>query len=338
MTRNITDIEFHELCESAWAKGEAGYYQDGFEVRDELPKQFGRGNHCFIQLCNGLDISTVKGELWQSLRLNRQHEQWSFLLSKFYLSGIFRLLTPGFKGIKDDYEEISGHNYLYYLPEIRKFEDWSVGEQIQVVIVGVEIEFLRSFSQSLESLPKQLRQLIEGENMQRFHQTLGVTTPAMQQFLQQMLSCPYHGLTKQMYLEGKALELLSLQFAQWGEDNQKSAQFIMLRPDDIERLHQAKHILISNLDNPPSLLDLAHLVGVNERKLKQGFRQVFGTTVFGYFQAYRMEQAKQLLQEQNLSVAGVAHAVGYTSPSRFYDAFKRQFGITPKAYQIRLYS
>ncbi|MBW4567884.1 MAG: AraC family transcriptional regulator [Tolypothrix carrinoi HA7290-LM1] len=100
----------------------------------------------------------------------------------------------------------------------------------------------------------------------------------------------------------------------------------------------SKDILIHNLNSPPSLLDLARQVGLNDRKLKEGFLLVFGTTVFGYLQTHRMLQGKQLLAERSLSVAGVAHAVGYTSPSRFCDAFKRQFGITPKAYQIRLHS
>lgn len=118
----------------------------------------------------------------------------------------------------------------------------------------------------------------------------------------------------------------------------KSPQSSVLRPDDIERLHHAKEILISNLDNPPSLLNLARLVGINDRKLKQGFRQVFGTTVYGYFQEYRMRQAKRLLAEGSLNVTEVAYAVGYTSPSRFCDAFKRQFSITPKFYQTSLHS
>lgn len=225
------------------------------------------------------------------------------------------MLTPGIKGIKDNYEEICPHNYLYYLPELREFEQWQAGEHIHAVTVYVEFDFLRSFSQSFDSLAKQLRQLIEGEKV-RFHQSLGIITPVMQQVLHQMLNCPYHGLTKQMYLESKALELLTLQFMHWAEDKQKPAKSIMLRPDDIERLHQAKDILITKVENPPSLLELAQMVRVNDRKLKQGFRQVFGTTVFGYFQTYRMEQAKQLLRQRNLSVAGVAHAVGYTSPSR----------------------
>lgn len=86
------------------------------------------------------------------------------------------------------------------------------------------------------------------------------------------------------------------------------------------------------MENPPSLLDLARQVGINDRKLKQGFRQVFGTTVFGYLHDYRMEQARLLLIEQKLAIALVAHTVGYSHLSHFATAFRKKFGVNPSTY------
>ncbi|MGI2909474.1 helix-turn-helix transcriptional regulator [Tolypothrix sp. VBCCA 56010] len=338
MMKIIKDTEFDELCKASYQKGEAIYYENDYEQSGEVPPQFGRAGHQFIKLRNGLDIQRYYGEFRQPLNLDREHTESIPLISKFYLSGSSRVLSPGFKGVKDDYEEISGHNYLYYLPDMREIEQWRLGQQIQVIMICMTLDCIKSFSQGLEPFPNKLQQLLEGKEVQRFHQPLGRTNRAMQQILHQILSCPYQGLIRQMYLEGKALELVAIQLAHWSEDEKKYNTVTVLRPDDIERLHQAKDILIHNLNSPPSLLDLARQVGLNDRKLKEGFLLVFGTTVFGYFQTHRMLQGKQLLAERSLSVAGVAHAVGYTSPSRFCDAFKRQFGITPKAYQIRLYS
>lgn len=83
----------------------------------------------------------------------------------------------------------------------------------------------------------------------------------------------------------------------------------------------------------PGLLEQMNQAGTNDYKLKIGFRQVFGTTVFGYLRNQRMEQARQLLLEKQMNVSEVAQTVGYTSFSRFSTAFKHYFGITPKAYQ-----
>jgi AraC family transcriptional regulator, transcriptional activator of the genes for pyochelin and ferripyochelin receptors len=86
------------------------------------------------------------------------------------------------------------------------------------------------------------------------------------------------------------------------------------------------------MDEPPSLLTLARQVGLNDFKLKRGFRQVFGTTVFGYLHEHRMERARQLLEERRLNVTAVACTVGYANPSHFAGAFKRKFGVNPSAY------
>ena len=106
-----------------------------------------------------------------------------------------------------------------------------------------------------------------------------------------------------------------------------------LQPDDVARIHYAGDLLRQRLSDPPSLLELARLIGLNDYKLKQGFRQVFNTTVFGYLTQRRMEKACQLLVQRH-TVAVVAAAVGYASPTAFSGAFRRRFGISPKRYQV----
>jgi AraC-like DNA-binding protein len=100
--------------------------------------------------------------------------------------------------------------------------------------------------------------------------------------------------------------------------------------DDRDRIHFAREILLQRLADPPSLVELARLVGLNDYKLKAGFRQVFGTTVFGYLRQERLEKARQLLQAQDISVTAAAAAVGYSSQGHFAAAFRKQFGINPK--------
>ena len=155
----------------------------------------------------------------------------------------------------------------------------------------------------------------------------------MQQAVQQVLNCPYQGLLKQIYLESKALELVTLRFAQFLEDDQQTSRKIRLQKDDIDHIHWAKDILTDNMTNPPSLTTLARLVGMNDCKLKQGFRQVFGTTAFGYLHQHRLEQARQLLATGKFSVTDVCHQVGFTDRSHFAAAFRKQFGLNPSVYR-----
>ncbi|PSO61154.1 MAG: hypothetical protein BRC45_07840 [Cyanobacteria bacterium QS_5_48_63] len=156
------------------------------------------------------------------------------------------MLIPSIKAVKDNYVEKADRNYLFYIPDITEVEQWQAGERFHLVRIMTELDFLRTFSVGFESLSGKLLQLMESESVQRFHQSLGRITSAMQLALQQILNCPYQGMTKRMYLESKTLELLTLQFAQWGKDEKKSTQASTLRADEIECVYYAKDILTSH--------------------------------------------------------------------------------------------
>lgn len=222
---------------------------------------------------------------------------------------------------------------------------WQAGERILKFDIHMEAGLIENWlGQELESLPPSFRQLCQSASAalpqaaqpshQRFWQITS-TTLAMRSVVQQLLNCPYEGPTRWLYWEGKVLELIALRLEQASDHTSQSEQKAssQLQSDDIDRIYFARDILLQQLTNPPLLLELARLVGLNDYKLKKGFRQVFGTTVFGYLTQQRMKKARQLLLQQQ-SIAAVASAVGYESPTAFSGAFKRQFGVSPKSYQL----
>lgn len=335
--------DLENLLDEAQQNGEVIYQQTGSELQVNLPRQFGSGSDREIRLRNGLTLILRDARLWQSVRLEGNHGQSPPLIFKFQLSSNSRVLTPGIPEIQDDYTEVAGCNYLYHLPEVTEFEEWYKNEAIQLIVILIETDTLREFGTGFEHLPQPLQRLIQGDRTARFHQPIGKTTAAMQQVLDQVLRCPYQGVTRQMYLESKALELLTLQFTQWSENRQTFDRALQkaarkLRAEDIDRLHQAKEILILQMDNPPSLLSLAWQVGLDDCKLKWGFRRVFGTTVFGYLHDYRMERSRQVLTIGQMIVTEVAFTVGYSSLPSFSKAFHKRYGSSPiaSATQLRL--
>lgn len=134
----------------------------------------------------------------------------------------------------------------------------------------------------------------------------------MLRVLKQIDDAPYSGAIERIYLESKVLELLALQFNQLAENERAIHPLSSLKPIEVDRVYQARDILIGHLDNPPSLLDLARMVGLGDRKLRRGFREIFGITVFGYLHDYRMEQARLLLCVNKMRVADAAQTVGYS--------------------------
>lgn len=108
------------------------------------------------------------------------------------------------------------------------------------------------------------------------------------------------------YLSAKVLELWSHQIVLLRRLLPSSKQQLKLKAQDIARIHQAADILINEMVSPPSLLELAHKVGINDNKLKIVFKQVYGMTVFSFLQQQRLKKAKLLLSEQPCNVTQAA--------------------------------
>ncbi|NEQ31410.1 MAG: helix-turn-helix transcriptional regulator [Leptolyngbya sp. SIO4C5] len=210
--------------------------------------------------------------------------------------------------------------------EVRHFAD----RNFSAIDIHINKSLLETMVREYEStLPLDLRRMVSGGDDRPILPALKIT-PAMQRLLQQIWHCPHTGLTRSLFLEAKSLELIALYLQAAQEDDDTSSA---LQAADLESIRHAQEILRQNLKTPPSLIELARQVGINDRKLKQGFREVLDTTVFGYLTQQRMERACQFLSHGR-SVAVVAAMVGYDSPTAFSGAFRRQLGITPKDYQL----
>lgn len=142
-----------------------------------------------------------------------------------------------------------------------------------------------------------------------------------------MFDNPYIGAARSLHLESCALGLLA---AQIGADPDRTAQNALAD----RRLDEARAYLDAHLEDPPSIVELAHICGLNDFKLKRDFKSTYGTTVFGYVRQRRMEQAAADLHA-GLSVAEAAVHVGYSCPRSFADAFRKHFGMLPSAVTRR---
>jgi AraC-like DNA-binding protein len=98
---------------------------------------------------------------------------------------------------------------------------------------------------------------------------------------------------------------------------------------DREKIAKAREILIQHIGEPITIKELSRKVAINECYLKKGFKEMYGTTVFDFYQSQRMEHAKYLLYEKGCTVTEVSMLLGYSSISHFSTAFKRHTGAKP---------
>jgi len=133
-----------------------------------------------------------------------------------------------------------------------------------------------------------------------------------------------------LYLQAKLLELFFLELNSLSDKKSSSKRALKLDEYDIQAIKKAKEILLENMQNPPSIIQLARMVAINEFKLKKGFKEVFNNTPYNLLLDYRLELAKKLLKEGEMNINEVASLLGYRYTQSFHKAFIKKYGITPK--------
>jgi AraC-like DNA-binding protein len=161
-------------------------------------------------------------------------------------------------------------------------------------------------------------------------------SPSTAIVLSQLFHFNLHPSIKNLYYKGKAYELLSLYFNRTEDLNAEQCPFLS---DELNvlKIKKAKEIMILNMAEPPSLPDLATQIGLSEKKLKMGFKQIYGDTVYGFLFDYKMNLARKYLDSGSYNVNEVGLKIGYSTGSHFIAAFKKKFGTTPKKYVMGLH-
>ena len=159
--------------------------------------------------------------------------------------------------------------------------------------------------------------------------------PMISVVLNQMAQQSVHESMHNLYLRAKVFELMSLYFNKDKEMDVEQCPFLV---DDknIKKIRRAKDIIISRMTEPPTLNDLAIEVEISLKKLKEGFKQVYGASVYVFLLDYKMQVSKRLLSSGNYNVNEVALKIGYSTATHFINAFKKKFGTTPKKYIMSL--
>jgi AraC-like DNA-binding protein len=151
----------------------------------------------------------------------------------------------------------------------------------------------------------------------------------MQQVIATICNNPLGGNLRKLLIEAKMLELVALQISQFIASDKKQTDSTKLKRPDIDTFHDLRKYLDQHFAEDLSLHALSRMFGLNEFKLKKGFKDIFHSTVFDYIYECRMNHAQYLLRDQKKYVNEVSAAVGYKNPNHFSTAFKRKFGTRP---------
>ncbi|UQZ80865.1 Regulatory protein PchR [Paenibacillus konkukensis] len=171
------------------------------------------------------------------------------------------------------------------------------GKAVQSLAIGIPVPLFDDYmKQAVSGFPGPRGQvsfagLLGSSAFRTFRTALGERTLAI---LRQLKDCPYSNAMRSMYVESKALELLAFYLQAFlferPADSPSSRQ-AALSKSDREKVRQAKETLIGRMAHPPSLIELSRMVGLNDYKLKIGFKEEYGKSAFAYLRDKRLEKA-----------------------------------------------
>ena len=298
------------------------------EIILEMPKAFGMGSFREIRFRSGIRLDILDYEPREPVIKYKGNDAPVFGFG-FCLSGTIK---SKISCLKDFFVIKNGQSGFFHFPGPSGYREEVKGHILRVLVQMEPELFCSLMEDDFDRIPSALQKFADGTGVKPCR-VANIITPSMQTALHQILSCPYHGLTRQLFLESKAMELMAYKLAQFESDSVKTKRAPVLKSNDLERIHYARDLLIKNIENPPDLVQLARSVGLSRSKLHYDFRVVYGTTPFDYLRNRRLEKAKISLDKGNMDVTEVAYSVGYSSPSHFTKVFKQYFGMPPSNYR-----
>jgi len=234
-----------------------------------------------------------------------------------------------FKNINKRFDLIGGHHNLLY----------SNGIELEIEAKSKEIDtfgidFPKSFLiQYLDDEDLYLRTfckaIIEGKSS-LYSPKWGSVNTEIQLIIDQIRNNQYHGSIQQLFLVAKSMELLVQCIESYKYANALNRKFIKTK-EDKQKIMYARDYINEHFKDPPTLTELSSIVSINAFKLKNGFKEEFGSTVFNYIDDKRLQYAKQLIMDSGKSISEIAYELGFSSPQHFSSRFKNKFGQSPNS-------
>ncbi len=304
------------------------------ETCRKWPSEIGVGHVTMIQLRPGLLLGIGNYRLKEYIEFGFEYtESDASLFFGYVQSGSVTYTLQSGKNHRNICNR-PGHMLVGYLPGERCVCRPPVGVSVSAIGISIDPWLLKTWmGEEYRQAPAGLLGVLDG--IQRPYSELSKSSPETDVILNQIITCPYRGALKRLYLEAKALELIVPKMVpSSGPALKRAASVVSIDKRDTDLIRETELFLRENLENPPSLPQLARRAGINKNKLNQGFRKIFGTSVFEHLRILRLERARQLLVNEHKSVTEVAYEVGYTHPENFTRAYKRHFCTSPKDHLL----
>jgi len=294
-----------------------------------LQKNVVQGSYDEVLIETGFYVLKIQNDTADFQKLTREIDS-SFIQFHFCLKGHAKFIFNEGRYALEVSEE---NSLLLYNTQLDLPMNVMLDPKSWMVSIVMTIRKFHSlFSKEADYIP-----FLSPENKEKKYYSQEAVSPAIAVVLSQIMNYNLHPSVKELYIHGKVYELVSLYFNRNTDADVEQCPFLV-DEDNVRRIRKAKEIIITQMAEPPSLQDLAKEIGLPLKKLKEGFKQIYGDSVYSFLFDYKMEHARRLLETGQNNVNEVGLKIGYSTASHFIAAFKKKYGTTPKKYVMSLAS
>ncbi|MEM9142982.1 MAG: AraC family transcriptional regulator [Bacteroidota bacterium] len=292
-----------------------------------IAKNVVEGSYDEVLIENGFYVLKIQNDTFDIQKLSREIDS-TFIQFHFCLKGRAKFVFNEGRYALEVSEE---NSLLLYNPQLDLPMNLLLEPNSWMVSIVMTIRKFHSlFSKEANYIP-----FLSEQNREKKYYSQEAVSPAIAVVLSQIMNYNLHPSIKELYIHGKVYELISLYFNKTTDANVEQCPFLV-DEYNVQRIRRAKEIIIAQMAEPPSLADLAKEIGLPLKKLKEGFKQVYGDSVYSFLFDYKMEHARRLLETGQNNVNEVGLKIGYSTASHFIAAFKKKYGTTPKKYVMSL--
>jgi AraC-like DNA-binding protein len=297
----------------------------GTEIKNgrlEIPEKFGKG------YCTGFQFNEHIRMLIMNYRLNKD-----LILKNPEINMPRRMILFKFQNIFPKTEKLEEAMPLKTTPSVLIITSGvntnaviAVHTNTATINIEVDADYLKGLFDLSEKSPV-LQSLLQNTQPLLFEQ---IIYPSLQKIVDEIVSASVGETFKLFFLRVKAEELICRLLMELEKRDEK--HLYALNSHDIQTIYKVKEQILEHLEIPPVIKEVAICASMSPTKLKRLFKQIFGNSIFNYYQEFRMKEAALLLKEKKLSVSDVGYQLGFINLSHFSRVFKEHIGVKPKQY------
>ncbi|EMB38491.1 helix-turn-helix transcriptional regulator [Treponema denticola] len=301
--------------------------EDNGTVRYEMSPKLGKGSVTLLGDFDRTLVSITDLEFFEPITLFEDINEKAVSVGQFYEGEIDIFEKDSPKVLPCDHGLNAFVNNAYF----SGFRRFSAG----IRLVNVGFVFRQLFFDELDAksgckLPKDF-----WETAAKILNYGVLYIPQITDICNQVKDCRLNGFALNMFIRAKCLEVFSFLF-DYVYTNKKSST-VYLSDSDIKALDEVRKVLEAEMISPPSIKELSKRFGINQQKLMLGFKERYNMTVYSYVKRLRMENALQLLQDNNLLIGDIARLSGYKGEGHFQQVFREIYGLTPHKMRKELF-